>query len=103
MADVVIQPAGSVSYGPPAKVIPSYLTIFHQGKKTFYFVAIKCDKGPACVEMIGFYYGGELEELYQNHDKVIKEEPATNFVDIAVPWNNIESVRSLVYRHKATK
>lgn len=111
MPDVAIRPATSVDesgnvkipdYGRPGKLIPAYLVIL-EGKKGNVFIATKFDDSfTVCGKFVGFFFEGEIEQVIARHSEIIEAMPVTNFVEILFPWPRIQSIRSLVYRHKTT-
>jgi hypothetical protein len=112
MSDVTIKPATSVDtdgvlrmpdYGRPGRLIPAYLVSLEGPKKgtELYFIATKYDEAYVhCGKFIGFFYNGTMDEIIAKHSDIIESTPATNFVEIMFPWLRIQSIRSLVYRHK---
>ena len=120
MTDVAVKPASTTietdgtlklpEYsGRPGKLIPAYLITLEGTKKgpkviqEQYFIATKFDDAFVhCAKFVGFFYEGDIEGIIGRHSEIIEAMPTTNFVEIMFPWNRVLSIRSLVYRHKAT-
>lgn len=106
MPDVTVQPAGLPEYKPGVgKLIPAYLVTLEGTKKGAeqYFIATKFDDAFVhCAKFVGFYHNGSIEDIVARHSEIIEATPSGNFVEILFPWTKIQSIRSLVYRHKIT-
>ena len=118
MPDVTIKPATSVDdsgnvrfpdYGRPGKLIPAYLVVVevtnspNVPKNIRYFIATKFDNEfSVCGKFTGFFFEGDIDTVIAKHSEIIEATPATNFVEIMFPWDKIQHIRSLVYRHKLT-
>lgn len=110
MPDVAIKPAtlddaGNIKftdYSKPGKLIPAYLVAL-DAKKNNVFVATKFDtEFSVCGKFTGFFYEGDVDSLIAKHSEIIDSTPAISFVEMMFPWNRIQYIRSLVYRHKTT-
>jgi len=103
MPDVSIQPAGLPDYRVMGKIIPTYLVIIEKGKKESCFIATKFDDSYVhCGKFVGFFFEGTPEDAGERYEELIKTMDAKCFVEIMFPWNKIQSIRSLVYKHKVT-
>lgn len=115
MTDVAVKPASTTiesdgtmrlpDYGRPGKLIPAYLVSLEGAKKGIaqYFIATKFDDAFVhCGKFVGFYFNGSVDDLFGRHSEIIEATPITSFVEILFPWTQIQSIRSLVYRHKVT-
>jgi len=112
MPDLTIKPATSIDesgnvrfpdYGRPGKLIPAYLVSLQSFKLGEYFIATKFDtEFTVCGKFTGFFFEGDIDTAIAKHSEIIEATPATNFVEIMFPWDKIQYIRSLVYRHKLT-
>jgi hypothetical protein len=116
MPDVTIKPATSMDesgnvkfpdYGRPGKLIPAYLVSLRTPPnvkgEAEYFIATKFDtEFSVCGKFTGFFFEGDIDTVIARHSEIIEATPATNFVEIMFPWDKIQYIRSLVYRHKLT-
>jgi hypothetical protein len=115
MTDVAIKPATSVDdsgtvklpeFNRSGRIIPTYLVTLHTDKKGVneYFIATKFDDSFVHFgKFVGFYYGGSEDYAIERYEEIISTTQATKYVEILFPHHLIKSVRSLGYRHKATK
>lgn len=111
MPDVTIKPATSIDesgnvkfpdYGRPGKLIPAYLVLL-ESKKNNTFIATKFDNEfSVCGKFTGFFFEGDIDTVIARHSEIIEATPVTSFVEIMFPWDKIQYIRSLVYRHKLT-
>lgn len=102
MSDVTIQPASIPNYAM-GKILPVYLVLLERGKKEICFLATKYDDNYVhCGKFVGFYFEGSPEEASERYDEIVRNTDPKSFVEIMFPWNKIQSIRSLVYKHKTT-
>lgn len=103
MSDVAIQPIGTPDYRSVAKIVPTYLVTL-EGKKETYFIATRFDDSYVhCGKFVGFFHNASsVQDISTKFDEIIRATDPSNFVEILFPWTKIQSIRSLVYKHKAT-
>lgn len=104
MTDIAINPTGTPEYRMQGRLVPTYLVTLDIGKKETYFIATKFDESSNYGKFVGFYYTGTIvvNELASKLDEIIRSTDPINFVEIIFPWTRIQSIRSLIYKHKAT-
>lgn len=102
MPDLAVNPASLPDYNRTmGKITPIYLVSLEGGKKETYFVATKFDDSyNHCAKFIGFYCNLSIDMIVSSYEEVIKTTDGVNFVEILIPWHKINSIRSLVYKHK---
>ena len=79
---------------------PNPNTTAKKGITRKFFLATKIDETVHTVKCIGFWVTSEENKIASTYPEIIKETDPKSFVEIAFPWQQIISVRSLAYRHK---
>lgn len=99
MPDIAISPAGLPDLRM-TRTIPMYLVTLTD-KKSMPFVAVKFDDSHQYYgKFVGFFCEGSIENINTEYDGIVRGTDPVNFVEIMFPWNQISSIRSLVYKHK---
>lgn len=99
MSDITLQTTGVVDY-KIVKLSPAFLIVVEEKKTLRNFIAIKFDETHNCAKAVGFYHSGDMDDIINKYPEIIKSTDPSSFVEIMFPWNKIQYVRSLVYKHK---
>lgn len=99
-ADISIQSVGNTDPRVQIRSGPVYLVSLDQ-KKSPLFVAIKLDEMPNCIKVVGFY--SDNSSNYLEAAKIMQAEHPEGIIEVMFPWRVVNSVQSLIYKHKGIK
>ena len=103
MSDIAVSPTGNIEMKMNVRLIPYYHIIIEGSKKDKNFIAVKYDLADTYVKLIGFYTEANQEKIKTDYEQMIKETDVSSIIETIIPLNKINSITSLVYRHKTSK
>lgn len=108
--DISIQNISSVDPRVQIRTGPVYLISLDEKASKKNFIAIKLDELSNCIKVVGFFHSEKLSQPYDkimsNYQEIVKKmqtERPDEIVEIMFPWRIINSIQSLVYKHKGIK